>query len=209
MMGIYSKHICTLLLFFGMVLPSVGQELSSHIIYNLIATGKKNAFPSADYKQFALITIDSIQFGATNQGAISYIDFKQKSKTETTFKRGNGKWIQSTGKSASLNKEDFNDFTDFLLQFSQNKEFQINHTIFPFPANTFVGKEQTNRKLTMPRDWNHLNFTANFPQMIHFKSTGEGNNRKICIYKMGRMTDMYNFIRINKQWYMIEKYEYE
>ncbi|MCQ2224596.1 MAG: hypothetical protein MJZ14_02570 [Paludibacteraceae bacterium] len=209
MMGILSKHISTLLLLFGMILPSVGQELSSHIINNLIATGKKSPYSQIDNKDFVIVSIDSLSFGNMPQGATAQIDFKKRTTMETTFRRGGGKWNYSNGKSTPLTKDRYDEFAEFLLQFSQNKDFQVNHTIFPFPTNIYVGKTQTNRKLTMPRDWNQLNFTQAYPQMIHFKSDEKGTNRKIYIYKKGRLTDLYNFIYINKQWYLIEKYVYE
>lgn len=209
MMGILSKHIFTLLFLFGTILPSVGQELSSHILYNLIATGKKNPYPEVNFKAFAVISIDSLAFGNTPHGSTAYIDFKKKSVMTTQFKRGGGKWIYSNSKSQVLAKDSYDEFPEFILQFTQNKEFQINHTIFPFPINTYEGKTQTNRKLIMPRDWNQLDLLSSYPQMIHYKSDQTGNNRKIYIIQKGRVTDMYNFIRINKQWYMIEKFEYE
>ena len=208
-MGILKKHIYTLTLLFGTILPSAAQELSSHILNELITAGKKNPYQGIDAKNFAIITIDSIPFSNTPQHSTAYLDFKKRSVVETTFKRGGGRWNYSNGKAYAIGKEAYDEFPDFILQFSQNKDFQINHTIFPFPVNVFVGKEQAKRKLIMPRDWDPVELTNLYPQMIHFKSDEKGNNRKIYIYQKGRMASMYNFIRINKNWYMIEKFEFE
>ena len=97
------------------------------------------------------------------------------------------------------------EFVDFLAQFSINKEFQINHTIFPLPVTRPNPKEK--KKLLLPRDWEHLSFAKIYPQIVFLHPDREANNRKIYIYQMGRLTQVFNFIRINKQWYLIEKYE--
>ncbi len=200
-----------LILLFGTVLPSAAQELSSHIINNLIASGKKSPYNEINTKNFVIVSIDSLPFGNTPLGATAQINFKKKTTMETTFKKVGGRWNYSTGKTLPLTKDRYDEFADFLLQFSQNKDFQVNHTIFPFPTNRHANKskERTDRKLTMPRDWDHLDFTNMYPQMILFKSDEKGTNRKIYIYKEGQLTDLYNFIHINKQWYLIEKLEYE
>lgn len=208
MMGIIKTYGSIILLLFGVTLHAAGEELSTHIINNLLLAGKKNIY-SIDNKEFAIISVDSLSFGNTPQGATSLIDLRKKNNTETIFKRGGGKWIHSTGKTTVVSKDGYDEFVEFLSQFSGNSEFQINHTIFPFPTNVMSGKEQTKRRLTMPRDWNLLNFSQAYPQMIHFKSDNKGNNRIIYIYRKGKMAEMFNFIRINKQWYLIEKFEFE
>lgn len=97
------------------------------------------------------------------------------------------------------------EFIDFLAQFSINKEFQINHTIFPLPVTRSNPKEK--KKLLLPRDWEHLSFAKIYPQIVFLHPDREVNNRKIYLFQNGVITQVFNFIRINKQWYLIEKYE--
>ena len=63
------------------------------------------------------------------------------------------------------------------------------------------------KKLLLPRDWEHLSFAKIYPQIVFLHPDREANNRKIYIFQKGRLTQVFNFIRINKQWYLIEKYE--
>lgn len=97
------------------------------------------------------------------------------------------------------------EFIDFLAQFSINREYQINHTIFPLPVTRPNPKEK--KKLLLPRDWEHLSFAKIYPQIVFLHPDREVNNRKIYIFQKGVLTQVFNFIRINKQWYLIEKYE--
>lgn len=209
MIGISRKNILILLLLFGSVLHIEAQELSAYIINNMVIAGKKSPYQISGKKNFAIITIDSLTFGNVTQASTAALDFQKSNITEVQFKQEKGKWSYESAKPLSLSKESLEEFPDFISQFSKNKDYQINHTVFPFPINTSAGKGPGKRKLIMPRDWNHINFTYDHPQMYVFKSKEKGNNRKIYLYKENRLAEMFNFIRINKQWYLIEKYEFE
>lgn len=203
------KHIFALLLLLGFCQIAGGEELSSHIVNNILIGGKKSPYPKSNSKEFAIITVDSLSFGNAGAGSTALLNFKEKTFTKTTFVQKNNKWSFSNESPANLQKMEQKDFVEFLQQFSNNKEYQINHTVFPFPINIMNGKEQVRRKLIMPRDWEQIRFTDNYPQTYLFKVQNDGSNRKIHIYRNGTMVEMYNFIRINKQWYLIEKYEHE
>lgn len=203
------KHIFALLLLFGFCQIAEGEELSSHIVNNILIGGKKSPYPKANTKKFAVICADSLSFGNAEKGCTALLDFNEKTYTKTYFVQKSNKWSFSNEVPANLQKIEQKDFVEFIQQFSNNKDYQINHTVFPFPVNTMNGKEQIKRKLIMPRDWEQLPFSNTYPQMYLFKAQSDGSNRKIYIYRNGVISEMYNFIRINKQWYLIEKYEYE
>jgi|GEM_PF-3303330 hypothetical protein len=209
MIGISKKHICALLLLLGSLQTSAGEELSSHIINTLLSGTKKSPYPIAFQRDFVVVSIDSLSFGQTNNGTTALVNLKKKDVTKTIFTWKSGKWNYTNEAPTSLQKSEQNEFIEFIQHFSDNKEFQINHTVFPFPINTLHGKEQTKRKLIMPRDWDHLSISDSYPQLLFFKTTADGSNRKITIFKNKEISEEYNFIRINKQWYLIEKYEYE
>ena len=209
MIGISKRYIYALLFLLVSFHVSAGEELSSHIINTLLPGGKKSPYPTEIQKNFAVISIDSLSFGNTDNGATALVNFKKKEITKTNFTRKGNKWSYTSEPAIPIQRFEQNAFVDFLQHFSDNKEYQINHTVFPFPVNTMKGKEQTKRKLIMPRDWNHLSLSDSYPQTILFKTMSDGNNRKILIFKGKEMKEEYNFIRINKQWYLIEKYEYE
>ncbi|MBR3519235.1 MAG: hypothetical protein IKN77_03850 [Paludibacteraceae bacterium] len=209
MIGISKKYIYALLLLLFPLQISAGEELSSHIINSLLSGTKKSPYPADIHKNFVIISIDSLQFGEVNMGTTALVNFKKKDVTKTTFTKKNNKWNQATEATVPIQRSEQNEFIDFILRFSSNKEYQINHTVFPFPINTLKGKEQTKRKLIMPRDWNHLSLSESYPQILLFKTNTDGNNRKMLIFKNKKIKEEYNFIRINKQWYLIEKYEHE
>lgn len=209
MIGISKRHIYALLLFLGSFQISAGEDLSSHIINNLLTGGKKSPYPTSIHKNYAVVSIDSLSFGNTNSGSTALVNFKKKDVSKTQFEKKGNKWIYTSEEPIPLQRFEQNEFIDFIQRFSSNKEFQINHTVFPFPINTMNGKEQTKRKLVMPRDWNHLPLSDTYPQLLLFKATTDGGNRKFIIIKDKEIKEEYNFIRINKQWYLIEKYEYE
>ncbi len=209
MIGISRKYIYALLLLLVPFHMSEGEELSSHIINTLLSGGKKSPYPAETQKNFVIVSIDSLQFGEVNSGTTALINLKKKDVTKTNFTKKGSKWSYSSEATIPMQRFEQNEFFDFLQRFSSNKDFQINHTVFPFPINTLKGKEQTKRKLIMPRDWDHLSLSESYPQVLLFKATSNGNNRKMIIFRNKEIKEEYNFIRINKQWYLIEKYEYE
>ena len=61
----------------------------------------------------------------------------------------------------------------------------------------------------MPREWNALDFTAVFPSLCIFNSDSQSPNRQINVFRNGKSAQLFNFIRINKKWYLIEIEEYK
>jgi len=209
MIGNSKRYMYALLFLLGSFQLSAGEELSSHIINSLLSGSKKSPYPAEIHKNFAIVSVDSLQFGEVNSGTTVLVNFKKKDVTKTYFTRKGNKWSYTSEATIPIQRFDQNEFVEFIQRFSSNKDFQINHTVFPFPINTMKGKEQTKRKLIMPRDWNHLSLSDLYPQILLFKATSDGNNRKIVVFRNKEVKEEFNFIRINKQWYLIEKYEYE
>ena len=71
--------------------------------------------------------------------------------------------------------------------------------------------DQTETKLLMPREWEPFDFIAMFPSVCLFASESiqSGNNRRLFVLKNGRVNLFFNFIKINKKWYLIEMEEYK
>ncbi len=155
---------------------------------------------------FIIVCSDSLNHKVSDSEnwAASY-SFASKQMTKFQFLKLNNGWKLTQHKLESYSTLYQKEFIDFLAQFSINNNFQINHTIFPLPVTRPNPKEK--KKLLLPRDWEHLNFAKQYPQIIFLHPDREVNNRKIYIYQKGRLTQVFNFIRINKQWYLIEKYE--
>ncbi len=104
------------------------------------------------------------------------------------------------------------EFLNFLIQYSQNEDFQMKHTIFPFPYriyNSTTLDSEPENKLLMPREWDSLDFTAIFPSLCIFNSNNQAPNRQIHVFRNGKAAQLFNFIRINKKWYLIEIEEYK
>lgn len=205
----------------------LGQEFSSFYIDFMLRPeqqGSKVKFPlrvgestirnSRSYKPFLLtnpndfmiVCSDSLNYSvSTNESWTALYSYHTKQLIKQQFIKSGKQWKLSQYKTEPYSTMYQKEFVDFLAQFSINKEFQINHTIFPLPVTRPNPKEK--KKLLLPRDWEHLSFAKIYPQIVFLHPDREANNRKIYIYQMGRLTQVFNFIRINKQWYLIEKYE--
>ena len=96
------------------------------------------------------------------------------------------------------------DFFTFLKDFSFSREMQIARTIFPLPV-TYKSKDGSKEKrLIMPRDWEELKIWQRSPSFRAILPLRHGNNRKVILYQQGKAKEYYNFIYINKVWYLIE-----
>ena len=150
--------------------------------------------------QQSSISVSIVQFNKERETAVDYL-FEQKNKS----------W-----KLVSLKTENFQrlkeaDFLNFLIQYSRDESFQRKHTIFPFPYRTYKSSKQDEpeNRLLMPRDWTALDFTAIFPALSVFNSNVQASNRQLFVFRNGKMTQFFNFIQINKKWYLIEIEEYK
>lgn len=96
------------------------------------------------------------------------------------------------------------DFLTFLAEYSHNHDFQIKRTIFPIPLRHFKGGTEGDSKLLMPREWDYLDFGAIAPQIYLYNNLADANNRRLYIYNRGKLGKIYNFISINRKWFLIE-----
>ncbi|MEE0911339.1 MAG: hypothetical protein U0L67_02700 [Paludibacteraceae bacterium] len=205
----------------------LGQEFSSFYIDFMLRPEQQESkvkFPlrvgestirnSRSYKPFLLtnpndfmiVCSDSLSHSvSTEESWAALYSYHTKQLIKQQFIKSGKQWKLSQYKTEPYSTMYQKEFIDFLAQFSINNNFQINHTIFPLPVTRPNPKEK--KKLLLPRDWVHLNFAKQYPQIIFLHPDREVNNRKIYIFQKGRLTQVFNFIRINKQWYLIEKYE--
>lgn len=124
---------------------------------------------------------------------------------KSVFKRANGSWKLNQKLSNTRLEPLEVGFYDFLVKFCVSREMQIEHTIFPLPiTNKYKKDGSSQKKLVMPRDWEDLKITQQCATFYSIQPQRQGNNRKVYIYHRGQPKESYNFIYINKLWYLIE-----
>ncbi len=142
---------------------------------------------------------------------VSIIQFN-KTATSYVFEQRNKNWNLISFKSEDMQQLQEAEFLNFLIQYSQDEAFQMKHTIFPFPCRIYTSPKHSSEpenKLLMPREWDSLDFTAIFPSLCIFNSNNQAPNRQIHVFRNGKAAQLFNFIRINKKWYLIEIEEYK
>lgn len=151
----------------------------------------------------ALVCADSLNAPSISKGEqkMTFSDLQTKEALACHF--------NAHGSSFQLNKITTNanydhDFITFLSEYSRNHDLQIKRTIFPIPIRTFKGGKESNSKLLMPREWNFISFSQICPQVCTLNNVNNANNRRIYVYNKGRLSQIYNFICINRKWYLIE-----
>lgn len=100
------------------------------------------------------------------------------------------------------------DFLSFLTEYSTNRDFQMKRTIFPFPLRYFSGNKEVDSKLVMPREWSYLDFSTQLPQLCVLENSQDKTNRRIYVYSASKLSRIYNFIYINRKWFLIEVENY-
>jgi hypothetical protein len=145
------------------------------------------------------------------QQVVSVLQFGKEPVNNYTFEERSGSWKLMSSSSRNLQSLPDSDFLNFIIQYSQDESFQMKHTIFPFPYrtyNTAKKEKEPKNNLLMPREWESLDFTALFPSICIFHSNSDVPNRQLHIFKNGKRYLFFNFIQINKKWYLIEMEEY-
>jgi len=143
---------------------------------------------------------------------VSIVQFNKDAATNYVFEQQNKNWKLFSSKNEGIQQLQETEFLNFLIQYSKDESFQMKHTIFPFPYRTYKSPKRSSEpenKLLMPREWNPLDFTAIFPSLCIFNSDNQAPNRQIHVFKNGKATQLFNFIRINKKWYLIEIEKYK
>ncbi len=148
----------------------------------------------------------------SSSSVVSIVQFNKEAAINYVFEERNKKWKLISGKNESLQNLQEADFLSFLMQYSKDESFQMKHTIFPFPYRIYKSSKKESEpenKLLMPREWESLDFIAMFPSLCIFNSNNTATNRQLFVFKNGKMAQFFNFIRINKKWYLIEIEEYK
>ena len=163
----------------------------------------------APHNQIALLCADSLSGASAGAGEkkISFVSLQQKSGISYSFGRTGRRWLLHAGQSVTAGKSADNEFLNFLTEYSRNRDFQMKHTIFPFPQRYIKGGRESS-KLLMPREWPYLSFAGICPQLGVFENSGNATNRRLYIYHGTRLSQIYNFIRINRNWFLIEVENY-
>jgi hypothetical protein len=142
---------------------------------------------------------------------VSIVSLTKETAIDYTFEKGNKSWKLTSYRNENMQNLRDAEFLNFLIQYSKDESFQMKHTIFPFPYRTYkAGKKgEPENNLLMPREWETLDFAALFPSLIVFNSNNQLPNRQLFVFKNKKITHFFNFIRINKRWYLIEIGEYK
>lgn|GEM_PF-4664288 len=180
--------------------PSVhlfAEEFSSYL-FQQIDPKKKNTI--------GVVFTDSLGL-AVNERTVdvnTYIPNKNILEKNVYKMEYNGKWNLRQRMLNTRMEPLEKDFFAFLKDFSFSREMQISRTIFPLPV-TYKSKDGLKEKrLIMPRDWEELKIWQRSPSFRSILPLRHGNNRKVILYQQGKAKEYYNFIYINKVWYLIE-----
>lgn len=143
---------------------------------------------------------------------VSIVQFNKETSNNYLFEQRNKKWKLISSQNEEIQHLQESEFLNFLMQYSKDEPFQMKHTIFPFPYRIYKSFKRDNdpeNKLLMPREWESLDFMAIFPSLCIFNSNNQAPNRQLFVFKNGKAAQFFNFIRINKKWYLIEIEEYK
>lgn len=164
---------------------------------------KGNYIHMANTSTVAMLCADSINTPSLLKGEqkASMVDLVNKDCRTYNFSANGKSYLLS--KATSNTNEDY-EFIAFLSEYTRNHDLQMKRTIFPFPIRSFKNGKEGSSKLLMPREWNYLNFNTICPQIAVLKNVSEANNRRIYIYNENKIKQIYNFICINRKWYLIE-----
>ena len=168
---------------------------------------------AADYKPVvpfiqqaaAIICADSIEAASAGRNtAVNMVNMPQMAGQKMSFARHGATWRlkERQARQAQMATTD-GDFLSFLVTYSTDHDFQMKRTIFPVPVHQ-KGKGSEETQLQMPRNWSYISFTAMFPQMCVMDNNSTAKNRRLYFYQNNRLRQIYNFININKKWFLIE-----
>jgi hypothetical protein len=141
---------------------------------------------------------------------VSIVQFNKNAANNYVFEQRNKGWKLMSYKSETIQNLQEAEFLNFLMQYSKDEAFQMKHTAFPFPYRIYKSSNRNSdpeNKLLMPREWATLDFVALFPSLCIFNSNNQPN-RQLFVFKGAKAAQFFNFIRINKKWYLIEIEEY-
>ena len=178
--------------------------IKSSASYNPVTSLSRNNIP--------ILCADSLNaIMKLPSAVVTIVQFNREAATNYLFEQRNRKWRLISYKSEDMQQLEDAEFLNFLMQYSKDESFQMKHTIFPFPYRTYKSSKRDSEpenKLLMPREWKALDFIAIFPSLSIFNSDNQAPNRQLFVFKNGRATQFFNFIRINRKWYLIEIEEY-
>ncbi len=174
--------------------------------------GKKNTRLSAFSpvsisrpQQMALLCSDSLSgAGAGPSVSVAALNLSSSAGHLMQFSRSGGKWKLHALTKAVASKNVEASFFSFLQDYSRNRDFQMKHTIFPLPQHYYRGGVEVNTRLLMTRDWTYLNFLSLCPEISAFQNCGSKTNRRLYRFNGAHLSQIYNFILINRKWFLIE-----
>jgi len=142
---------------------------------------------------------------------VSIVNFNKETTNNCVFEQRDKGWRLMSYKHENIKDQPNVEFLNFLIQYSKDESFQMKHTIFPFFYRIYKTPARNNpeTKLLMPREWIKLDFISTFPSLCIFNSNDQAPNRQLFVFKGAKMAQFFNFILINKKWYLIEIEEYK
>lgn len=98
------------------------------------------------------------------------IDFQKRVSEKFNFKKINNQWFILSSESSSIEIQPDFEFLEFLINWSNDSTFQINHTRFPFPE-SYADSEndyENATRLIERADWKHLKLIPHVNKLMIF-----------------------------------------
>ena len=188
------------------------QSQTKHVSFPIKQDGRVVS-KQGDYKNIrtekngciAFVCSDSLNGVALNGNSVvlNHYDLQKKKSEVCKFKKVNSGWKLFESSISSWNTEN-EDFLDFISVYSRNKEFQMKRTIFPVPQLTISRGKEKARNLVMPREWVYIDFANVCPDVAFIDNNPGARNRRLYVYRGCKLSQVFNFIQINKRWMLIE-----
>lgn len=156
-----------------------------------------------------IVCVDSLNsVSIKKEVQVSVVNILKNTSATYSFERSATGWrLMTQNKGIACD----DGFVDFLKAYSQDEAFQKKRTIFPFPYRKCKNRDcKGEAKLLMPREWEIFDFTTLYPTICLFCSSDNSSvsNRRLIVLKNNEPSILFNFIRINNKWYLIEIEEY-
>jgi hypothetical protein len=128
------------------------------------------------------------------------------------FEKINKNWFLINAKIKSINNIPDHEFIDFMIRFSKDSVFQVNHISFPLKE-SFLDSEndyETINNTIKQNDWKFWNLTESLNNVMFF-STIQVNNNYRNVFFRGNENGIwvkYTFEKVNSSWLLVRLEDY-
>jgi hypothetical protein len=140
------------------------------------------------------------------------IDFKKEMAEKFAFKKVNKKWYLTRSGKATFATLPDSEFIAFLINFSKDSIFQLNHITFPL-SESFADSEKDYEIVTTEiksTDWEYWKLTDDPNKLMVLSNIQKGNNYRTLFFRgvENGISVKYTFKKINKTWKLIRLEDY-